>query len=216
MLTPMRQRFVDAYLTNPNATQAAIKAGYSEKTARSQGQRLLTNVDIKAAIDQARAVAAERARTDASRTLEEVGALAFSDVGQILDFSGPVPRLRPGDEIPEAARRAIASIKLKRYTEGTGDQAREAEVVELRLWNKLGALEKLMKHLGLLTQRVEHTGKAGKPIRVEVEDQVRREFFAELGRVLAPYPEAKAAVGALLEKQVKANEAQGRMEAGER
>jgi phage terminase small subunit len=46
-LLPKKQRlFVEAYLANPNATQSAIKAGYSEKTAYSQGQRLLKNVEI--------------------------------------------------------------------------------------------------------------------------------------------------------------------------
>ncbi|WP_296193672.1 MULTISPECIES: terminase small subunit [unclassified Psychrobacter] len=49
-LTAKQQRFKDEYLIDNNATQAAIRAGYSKKTAKSQGQRLLTNVDIKAAI----------------------------------------------------------------------------------------------------------------------------------------------------------------------
>ena len=55
-LTPRQQRFVDAYLLDPNATQAATKAGYSAKTAKQQGSRLLTNVDVAAAIqaDQVR------------------------------------------------------------------------------------------------------------------------------------------------------------------
>lgn len=49
-LTAKQARFKDEYLIDNNATQAAIRAGYSKKTAKSQGQRLLTNVDIKAAI----------------------------------------------------------------------------------------------------------------------------------------------------------------------
>ena len=49
-----QKQFVIEYLIDFNATQAAIRAGYSEKTARSQGQRLLTNVDIKKAIIEER------------------------------------------------------------------------------------------------------------------------------------------------------------------
>lgn len=49
-LTAKQARFKDEYLIDNNATQAAIRAGYSAKTAKSQGQRLLTNVDIAAAI----------------------------------------------------------------------------------------------------------------------------------------------------------------------
>lgn len=51
-LTTKQKLFVEYYLANPNATQAAIKAGYSEKTAKSQGQRLLTNVDIANRVSQ--------------------------------------------------------------------------------------------------------------------------------------------------------------------
>ncbi len=50
--TDKQKLFVTAYVAEPNATKAAIAAGYSEKTARSQGQRMLTNVDIREAVDQ--------------------------------------------------------------------------------------------------------------------------------------------------------------------
>lgn len=49
-LSPKKEKFVNEYLKDFNATQAAIRAGYSEKTARSQGQRLLTNADVKQGI----------------------------------------------------------------------------------------------------------------------------------------------------------------------
>lgn len=54
ILTPKQERFCVEYLVDCNATQAAIRAGYSAKTARSQGQRMLTNVDIKSKIDELR------------------------------------------------------------------------------------------------------------------------------------------------------------------
>lgn len=53
MPTTKQQRFIDEYLIDFNATQAAIRAGYSEDTAKQQGSRLLTNVDVRAAIDTA-------------------------------------------------------------------------------------------------------------------------------------------------------------------
>ncbi len=52
MLTPKQQAFCDNYIVSHNATDAATKAGYSRKTARSQGQRLLTKVDIKKCLDE--------------------------------------------------------------------------------------------------------------------------------------------------------------------
>src|SRR5690625_1223739 len=51
-LNERQQRFIDEYIIDLNATQAAIRAGYSERTAYSQGQRLLKNVEIKSAIDK--------------------------------------------------------------------------------------------------------------------------------------------------------------------
>lgn len=59
-LNPKQQRFVDEYLIDLNATQAAIRAGYSPRTAKQQGQRLLTNADVAAAVERARALRSER------------------------------------------------------------------------------------------------------------------------------------------------------------
>src|SRR5690606_37899496 len=59
-LTPKQQRFVEEYLVDLNATQAAIRAGYSEKTAHSQGPRLLENVEISKAVAAAFASRSER------------------------------------------------------------------------------------------------------------------------------------------------------------
>ena len=60
MLTPAKAKFVAAYIAEPNATQAAIKAGYSEKTAYSQGSRLLKDVEIQQELQQANATAVQR------------------------------------------------------------------------------------------------------------------------------------------------------------
>ena len=68
-LTLMKQNFVNEYLLDLNATQAAIRAGYSEHTARSQGQRLLTNVDVSSAIQEGYAKRAERVEIDADFVL---------------------------------------------------------------------------------------------------------------------------------------------------
>lgn len=59
-LSPKQQRFVDEYCVDQNATQAALRAGYSEKTAYSQGQRLLKKVEIAAAIAERQGQHAER------------------------------------------------------------------------------------------------------------------------------------------------------------
>lgn len=76
-LTAKQQRFAEEYLIDLNATQAAIRAGYSERTARSQGQRLLTYVDIAAVIEKGRADLTERTGFAAERTVNAIGRIAY-------------------------------------------------------------------------------------------------------------------------------------------
>lgn len=149
-LPPKQQRFVEEYLKDLNSTQAAIRANYSAKNADKIGPQLLGKVRVADAIQKAMARRSDRVEVKADAVLKELALLGFSDIGQILDFSGVEPRLKPVSEIPESARRAISSMKVKRYWEGNGDESREVEVTEFRLWPKLDALKLICQHLGLL------------------------------------------------------------------
>lgn len=161
-LSPKQQRFVAEYLIDLNATAAAQRAGY--KQPNKQGPRLLVNDGIAEAIAAAQGKLVRKLEIKAESVLAEYARLAFSDIGHVLDFSGTDPRLRPAHEIAEDARRAISSVKVRRYTEGSGESTREVEVTEFKLWDKLNALEKLAKHLGLLKDSLELTGKNGAAI----------------------------------------------------
>jgi phage terminase small subunit len=88
-------------------------------------------------------------KINAEMLMKEAGAIAFSDIGDIFDFSGPVLKLKPMSEVPAHARRAIAVYKTRRYVEGRGEDAREVEVIEIKFWDKLAALNALMKVFGL-------------------------------------------------------------------
>ena len=72
MLTPRQRRFVDEYLIDLNGTQAAIRAGYSAKTARQIGQKLLTKVDIQQAISAAQAARQERTELTADEVIRDL------------------------------------------------------------------------------------------------------------------------------------------------
>lgn len=78
-LTPKQAAFVREYLVDLNATQAAIRAGYSPRTARAQGHRLLTDADIAAAIEAAQAERAERLQLTADDVLKGLYAEATYD-----------------------------------------------------------------------------------------------------------------------------------------
>lgn len=76
-LTPKQRQFVQEYLIDLNATRAAARAGYSEKTAYSSGQRLLKNVEIQTEIQRATAERERRTEITQDRVLEELGKVAF-------------------------------------------------------------------------------------------------------------------------------------------
>lgn len=145
-LTPKQQRFVDEYLVDLNGTQAAIRAGYAARSADVTAARLLGNASVQAAVSAGQAAQQKRTQVTADRLVDELALIAFSDLGQVLDFSGPVPRLRPANEISEAARRALASVKVRREAGGEDDPP--ADVVEFKLWPKLDAIDKLARRLG--------------------------------------------------------------------
>jgi phage terminase small subunit len=75
-LNPKRAAFVREYLIDLNATQAAIRAGYSERTARAQGHRLLTDADIGEAIHKGKAERAERTQVTAEMVVTGLQAIA--------------------------------------------------------------------------------------------------------------------------------------------
>jgi len=133
---------VNEYLVDLNATAAAKRAGYSEKTAKSQGQRLLTNVDIQAAIQKRRAKLQGKLEITQEQVLEELAAIAFANGADFATVSqNGIVRITPTSELSEGKRKAIASIKEGQY--GT----------EVKTYDKVKALELLAKYLGLFDSK---------------------------------------------------------------
>lgn len=158
--------FVAEYLKDLNATQAAIRAGYSAKTAEQQGPRLLGNAGVQAAIQAGQAARAVRTGITQDRVLCETSLLAFSDLQHyVVDDLGNV-QLAAG--APEGAMRALQSIKRKVITRGSGEDAYTTYEVELRLWDKPGVLKLAGQHVGLFRDKVELTGANGGPVRANV------------------------------------------------
>lgn len=176
-LTPKQQRFVAEYLVDLNATAAYRRAGYACRTdnaAAASASALLRNPKVAAAVAEAQARHAAGAGVTAERVLKEVAALAFSDIGALLDFTGDEPRLKAPRDIPEEARRCISSVKVKRRVEGRGAAARTVQVLEFKLWDKGAALEKLGRRLGLFPHKIDVDSDA-------IDDAIDR----ELARVAA-------------------------------
>lgn len=151
-----RAAFVREYLVDLNAQNAAIRAGYSAKTARAAGSRLLSDVDIRAQIDAAMKERAARVELTADDVLRELLRIARVDLADLYTENG---QLKSIHEIPEDARRAIAGIEVDELWEGRGSEAVEVGVTrKVKLWDKPKALELLGKHLKLFTEIHEHRG----------------------------------------------------------
>jgi phage terminase small subunit len=144
-ITPKQQRFVEEYLVDLNGTQAAIRAGYSAKTAQEQASDLLSKPMVQQAVQAARKAQKGRTGIEADRVLRELARLGLSDIRKA--FAGT--RLLNPDEWDDDTAAAVASIEVETRTEGRGEDAEHYTVTKLKLWDKNSALEKLCKHLGL-------------------------------------------------------------------
>ncbi len=145
-LTEKQQRFVDEYLIDLNATQAAIRAGYSAKTADVQGSRMLGIVKVQQAISEAMAERSRRMGVNQDRVVLELAKLAFVKITDIVDSNGKIK-----DTATEEDLACIESIK---YKESEGDSISSVER-EVKIASKLKALELLGKHLGMWSDKMD-------------------------------------------------------------
>ena len=146
-MTKKQKRFVEEYLIDLNATQAAIRAGYSPDTAYSIGNENMKKPEIKARVDKAMAERSRRTGVNADRVVMELAKIAFVNAGDVIDAETATVK-------PDAARddtAAIQSVKVKTF----GEDGLEREV---KMADKLKALELLGKHLGMFKDKVELSG----------------------------------------------------------
>ncbi len=145
-LTPRQAAFVAEYLVDLNATQAAIRAGYSARTAEVQGPRLLGNVRVAAAIGQATTRRLTRLEVQGDRVVAELARLGFSDIRRVFDAEG---RLLPPRAWPDDLAAAIASIEVVTTTVPGSKPVAVEHVAKIKLWDKPKALELLGRHAGI-------------------------------------------------------------------
>lgn len=158
-------KFVEEYIKSLNATDAAIKAGYSEKTARSQGSRLLTNVDIQEAIQKAKIERQERVKVDADYVLKRLVEIDQMDVLDIMDDQMKILPLR---DWPKIWRQYISNIENLELTDADG-------VFKKIKWpDKVKNLELIGKHVsvGAFKDKIEHSGPNGGDINVTITRRV--------------------------------------------
>lgn len=145
-LTDKQWRFVEEYLIDLNATQAAIRAGYSVKTANEQGARLLANVSIQEAISKAMAERSKRTGVNQDRVVLELAKIAFVRMTDVVDSNG---RIRS-----DAAPDDLSCIESIKYKESDNEYGGSIER-EVKIGSKLKALELLGKHLGMWNDKLD-------------------------------------------------------------
>lgn len=146
-MTDKQKRFVEEYLIDLNATQAAIRAGYKPDSANKVGAELLGKTRVSEAIAKAMADRSKRTGVNADRIVTELAKIAFANAGDIID---PVDGRIKEDAAPEDLA-AIQSIKVK-----TMDGAKMSSMErEVKLSEKTKALELLGKHIGMWNDKID-------------------------------------------------------------
>lgn len=143
-LTDKQQRFVDEYLIDLNATQAAIRAGYSVRTANEQGAQNLAKLSIQDAISKKMAARSRRTGVNAERVVLELAKVAFAKMTDIVDSNGRIKEDASPDDLA-----CIESIKYKESDNEYGGSVER----EVKIASKLKALELLGKHLGMWSDK---------------------------------------------------------------
>jgi phage terminase small subunit len=195
-----QRRFAQEYLVDCNATQAAIRAGYSAKTAYSQGQRLLKHVEVKALIAAGQQKRADRTEITAERVLRELGILGFSDMRHYIRFTEGGDLVLDWSEMPAEATRAIAEITQEEYMDGKGDDARPVKRTRFKLHPKTQALELIGKHLRMFVEKTEGTVQHTHTFEALVKDlkgnerhvKSLREYYALTAIASGPAPDGPA------------------------
>ena len=135
-LSPKQAAFVAEYLIDLNATRAAIRAGYSERTAGWTGCRLLRNAAVREAVEREQARRAERTGITADRVLAELANIAFADPRDLMEWGPDGVTLKDSASLAEVAEGSGGTLRLKKH-------------------DKVKALELLARHIGMFRDRVE-------------------------------------------------------------
>ena len=162
-LTKKQKRFVEEYLVDLNATQAAIRAGYSTASARQIADENMSKPDIKNAIEKALAERSKRTGVNADRIIQELAKLAFINPTDVMNMDEATVR---GDANRDDTA-AISSVKVKTIPTEDGNITER----EVRTYDKIKALELLGKHIGMFTDKFKIEGAIPVVIHDDLDDE---------------------------------------------
>lgn len=154
-LTAKQEAFCQEYLVDLNATQAAIRAGYSQRQAGGIGYENLKKPQIAERIKEAMAERAQRVQITQDRVLQELARLAFSDLRRAFKEDGSLKLPQEWDDDTAAAMAGVDTITTS--IGGDEDAPVTLTTKKVKVFDKGGALTLAMRHLGMLTDKLEVT-----------------------------------------------------------
>lgn len=150
-LTPKQKAFIQEYLVDLNATKAALRAGYSKKSAGQIGSANLAKPYIKKALEKAMKKRSDRTKRTQDQVVEELAKIAFGDISQIVEWDDEGLKVIPSSKLSQDKKASIAEIS-ERVTQAGG-------TIKIKQFDKLRALEMLGRHLGAFTDKVQVSGR---------------------------------------------------------
>ena len=153
-MTPKQQKFIKEYLVDLNATQAAIRSGYSKKTANRIGPELLVKTCIQEAVQVARLKIEKKTDITIEKCLKEYAKIAFLNIKQAFNDDGTIKDIH---EIPDNVAEAMAGLETSTIRT---DDNKFGTLHKIKISDKKGALDSIMRHLGGFEDKIkcEHTG----------------------------------------------------------
>jgi phage terminase small subunit len=162
-MTELQKRFADRYFETLNGSQSAIWAGYSEATSRQKAYELLNEPEIEEYLTKLKAEYSEKTGITRQRVLDEYAKIAFFDIREIYDVDGGLINVK---QIDDKSAGALASIKSSEEwgEDQYGNKAVVGTIKEVKVFDKIRALQDLGKHLGLFEKDNEQSKPVNAPV----------------------------------------------------
>jgi len=159
-LTDKQVKFAEEYLVDLNATQAAIRAGYSKKFTNTNVSKLLQNTSIHAHLAARRAEIAAATEITPESVIRELAKIGYADIRMAIKWGPSLGLVEMGDKtIMTNGAMLVDSDQLDDSTAAAiAEISQTAQGVKLKMHDKRAALVDIGRHLGIFVDKVQHTG----------------------------------------------------------
>jgi phage terminase small subunit len=159
-IPPKQKRFCDEYLIDLNGTQAAIRAGYSARTAQAQSTKMLLKPLLRAYVDERIADRAQRTEITQDKVIAELALLAFGRQTSLMDWGPDGVTIKDSSDLTDDIAAAVSEVSETTTKDGG--------TIRVKIHDKVKALELLGRHLGIF----EKDNKQRRPLQTLSDDEL--------------------------------------------